>query len=306
MRRWRSELAVPGSNRRMMAKSRESGADLVFFDLEDAVAPAEKAAARALIVEALRDQAGMGYGAFRVNALDTPYFYRDFIDVVEGAGAFVGLIVLPKANRPADVIVVDRLLTQLELAVGLTEPIELEVQIETAAGLANCEAIAAASPRIQAITFGPGDMAASLGMPSAWIGVRDRWDEAYSGDRWHYAMSRIVVAARAAGVRAIDGPYADFREPDGLRRSCEVARALGFDGKWCIHPAQVATVNEVFTPSDDEVAWAKRVLEAFHTAAAEGAGAVSLDGRMLDGASARVAKRTLAAAGEEVIASPNL
>jgi citrate lyase beta subunit len=296
MRAWRSELAVPGSNPRMIQKAAGSDADVVLLDLEDAVAPAEKEPSRALVAAGLRDHdLGNKTAAFRVNALDTPFFYRDLIEVVEAAGDAVTLVVLPKVNRPEDVYVLDTLLSQLESNLRLTTRIGLELQIETAMGLVNCERIAAASSRIEAMTFGPGDFAASAGMPAAQIGMPDSWDARYPGHRWHYAMSRIVVAARAAGVRAIDGPYADFRDLVGLRRSCEIARALGFDGKWCIHPAQLPVVNEVFSPSEEEIAWARRVVAEFQAANERGAGAVAIDGKMIDGASIRMAERTLAA-----------
>jgi len=295
MRAWRSELAVPGSNERMIEKALASDADVVFLDLEDAVAPAEKSNSRTVVAQSIhgRDWGGKP-AAFRVNALDTAWFYRDLIEVVEAAGKALRLVVVPKVNRPEDVYVVDTLLRQLELAVGISQRIALEVQIETAEGLVKCEKIATASDRIDALTFGPGDFAASAGMPSTHIGMQDEWDARYPGHRWHYAMSKIVVAARAAGVRAIDGPYADFRDPDGLRRSCEIARGLGFDGKWCIHPAQIAVVNEVFSPSETEIAWARRVLDEARQAAEVGTGSVAIDGRMIDGASIRMAERTLA------------
>jgi citrate lyase beta subunit len=299
MRPWRSELAVPGDNDRMIDKAATSDADVVFLDLEDAVAPGEKEAARAVAAKALagREWGGKRVG-FRINALDTPYFYRDLIDVIELARTAVTSIVIPKINRPEDVYVVETLITQLERQVGHTGKINFEVQIETAEGLINCERIAAASSRVEAVTFGPGDFAASTGMPSKQIGAPDSWDAGYPGHRWHYAMSRIVIAARAAGVRAIDGPYSDFRDLDGLRRSCEVARALGFDGKWCIHPGQIPVVNEIFMPMQAEIAWARRVLAEYQTAMRERRGSLAIDGKMIDAASVRMAERTLSAVPE--------
>lgn len=292
---WRSELAVPGSNQRMISKALASEADVVFLDLEDAVAEGEKTAARATVAQAIREgDWGDKRPAFRVNPLDSPRFYRDLIDVVETAGERVALVVLPKVNRPEDVYVADTLLTQVEAHLGRSQKIGIEAQIETAEGLINCERVAAASPRVEALTFGPGDFAASAGMPAAKIGMPDAWDDRFPGHRWSYAMSRIVIAARAAGIRPIDGPFADFRDLEGLRRSAEIARALGFDGKWCIHPAQIPIVNDVFSPSEDEVAWARRVLAALAAAERAGAGAVDVDGQMLDGASIRMAQRTLA------------
>jgi citrate lyase beta subunit len=293
----RSELAVPASNPRMIDKALASDADVAFLDLEDAVAPSEKARARTHVIAALREKDWRGKPpAYRINALDTPYCYRDLIEVVEAAGDRLALVVVPKLNRPEDVHVVATLLNQVEQAAGIAHRIGLEVQIETAEGLINSERIAAASPRVEAITFGPGDYAASIGAPVTQLGVPDEWDAAYPGHRWHEPMSRILVAGRAAGIRVIDGPYADFRNEEGFRQSCRVARALGYDGKWCIHPAQIPIANEVFTPSEAEIAWARQVVDAYAAANATGLGAISIDGKMIDAASIRMAERILAAA----------
>jgi citrate lyase subunit beta/citryl-CoA lyase len=281
----------------MIAKALASAADVVMIDLEDAVAPEAKAAARTEVARALREGDWRGRPhTFRMNALDTAWFVRDLVEVIEGAESQVDLVVMPKAGRPEDVYAVAAILAALEMGLGREEPIGLEVQIETAAGLARCEAIGAASPRIEAFVFGPGDYAASVGMPLTAIGMPDRWDAAYPGHRWDYPLQRILVAARAAGVRAIDGPYADFRDLDGFRRSCQAARALGYDGKWCIHPDQVPVANEVFTPDEAEVAWAREVLAANAEAEREGRGSFALDGQMIDAASLRMARATLARA----------
>jgi citrate lyase beta subunit len=297
LRRARSVLATPGSNPRMIAKALASDADLVMLDLEDAVAPEQKAAARNEVARALREADWRGRPRLvRVNALGTPYFHRDLIDLVEQAGDRIDLVMLPKVERPAEVVAVDALLTGIEAARGIERPIGLEAQIETAAGLLAAPAIATASPRLEALVFGPGDYAASARMPLTAIGAPDEWDARYPGHRFGYAMHQIVVAARATGLRAIDGPYADVRDPDGLRRSALVARALGFDGKWCIHPSQIAIVNDVFSPDADEIAWARRVLEAADAARRDGRGALALDGRMIDAASLRMAEATLARA----------
>ena len=294
----RSVLAVPASNWRMIEKGVASDADVVFLDLEDAVALGEKAASRANVVRAVHD---LDWGAkprmYRVNALDTHYFYRDLIDVVESVGDRVDLVMLPKCHGPEDVYVVATLLRQIELGLGLDREIGLEIQIESPAGLIACDRIASASPRIESLVFGPGDYAASVGMPAAAIGGEDVWDAAYPGHRFHDVMHRILVAGRAANLRVIDGPYADFRDADGLRRSARRARALGYDGKWCIHPAQIAVVNEVFTPDAAEIAWTERVVNAARTASHSGQGSVALDGIMLDGASVRLAERTLGRTG---------
>ncbi len=295
MRAPRSVLAVPASNLGMAAKALASQADAVFLDLEDAVAPDEKAEARGKIVQALQELDWEDRPTlYRSNALDTPYFYRDVIEVVEEAGDRLDSILIPKVQRPEDLHVAATLLYQTELSAGL-EPgkIKIEGQIESARGLVSVDGIASATGRLMALHFGPGDFAASVRMPQTSIGVMDEWDEVYPGHRFHYAMQRIVVAARAADLRAVDGPVADYRDEDGLRKSCLLARSLGFDGKWCIHPAQIETVNEVFQPTEEETEWAKKVLKAYEEASAAGRGAITLDGQMIDAASIRMARNTL-------------
>jgi citrate lyase subunit beta / citryl-CoA lyase len=295
MRTPRSVLAVPASNLGMAEKALASPADAVFLDLEDAVAPDEKAEARGKIVQALQELDWRNRRTlYRSNALDTPYFYRDVIEVVEEAGDRLDSILIPKVQRPEDLHVAATLLYQTELSAGL-EPgkIRIEGQIESARGLVSVDGIASATGRLMALHFGPGDFAASVRMPLTSIGVMDEWDEVYPGHRFHYAMQRIVVAARAADLRAVDGPVADYRDEDGLRKSCLLARSLGFDGKWCIHPAQIETVNEVFQPTEEETEWAKKVLKAYEEASAAGRGAITLDGHMIDAASIRMARNTL-------------
>jgi citrate lyase subunit beta/citryl-CoA lyase len=291
----RSLLAVPATRRKMAEKALASAADAVFLDLEDAVAPDSKAEARKDIVCALKELEWRGRPTvFRANALDTPYFYRDLMEVVEGAGDSLDAVMIPKVNRPEDLCAVSILLSQLELAMDLEKGrIEIEAQIESAEGLANVDSIARATGRLTALHFGPGDFAASVSMPQTSIGVMDEWDEAYPGHRFHYAMQRIVVAARAAGLRVLDGPVADYGDEEGLRRSCLIARSLGFDGKWCIHPAQIAVVNDTFSPTDKEVDWARKVVVAYDEANAEGSGSVSVEGQMVDAASIKLARNTL-------------
>jgi citrate lyase subunit beta/citryl-CoA lyase len=294
MRPERSELAVPASNWRMIEKALASAADVTFLDLEDAVAPEEKAAARANVIRAVRDLNWQGKPRnFRVNGLETPFFYRDLIEIAEEVGDRLDLVIVPKVDRPEDIYVVATLLSQIEANGSFTNRIGLEVQIESAEGLINCERIATASPRVEALIFGPGDYAASVRMPLAAIGTEDEWDAVYPGHRFHDAMHRILVAGRAAGLRVIDGPYADFRDPDGLRAACLRARALGYDGKWCIHPTQIETVNEVFSPTERELVWARRVVEAYEVAGREGRGSIAIEGRMIDAASIRMAQVTL-------------
>ena len=295
----RSVLATPGSSPRMIAKALASDADVVMIDLEDAVAPDAKAAARTTVAEALREGDWRGRPrTFRINALDTAWFVHDLVEVIEGAPGQVDLIVVPKVGRPEDVHTVATILASLEVAAGARRPIALEAQIESAAGLARCEAISA-SPRVEALVFGPGDYAASVRMPLAAIGMPDRWDSDYPGHRWDYPLQRILVAARAAGVRAIDGPYADFRDRDGFRRSCLTARALGYDGKWCIHPDQIPMANEVFTPDAAELSWARDILAANAEAERQGRGSFALNGQMVDAATLRMARSTLARARPE-------
>jgi citrate lyase beta subunit len=291
----RSILAVPASNLEMAGKALASAADAVFLDLEDAVVPDEKADARKKVVQALKELDWRGRPTlYRTNALDTPYFYRDIIEVVEEAGDRLDTVMIPKVQRPEDLHVAATLLSQIELAVGLESgKVKIEAQIESAEGLVNVDDIVHATERLTALHFGPGDFAASLRMPQTSIGTMDEWDEAYPGHRFHYAMQRLVAAARAAGLRAIDGPVADYRDEEGLRGSCLIARSLGFDGKWCIHPAQIGVVNEVFSPTEREIEWAKKVVEAYEEANAAGSGAISVDGQMIDAASIKLAQNTL-------------
>jgi len=279
----------------MVEKGPFSGADLFFLDLEDAVAPSEKTSARENVVRAIKELNWRGRPTFyRINSLETPYFYRDLIEVVEDAGNVLDLILVPKVERPEDLNALDTILRSVEMNAGL-EPgkIKLEAQIETARGLVALDAIARATDRLEALVLGPGDFAASIRMPQTSIGTMDEWDEAYSGHRFHYAMQRIVVAARAADLRAIDGPVADYRDEEGLRKSCLISRSLGFDGKWCIHPSQIETVNEVFSPTEKELEWAKKVISAYEEANAAGSGAISVDGQMIDAASIKMAQNIL-------------
>jgi citrate lyase subunit beta/citryl-CoA lyase len=284
-------LFVPASRWPMIVKAASSAADAVCIDLEDAVAPAEKEAARANVARAFRElDFGPRLRMYRINALDTSFAYRDLIDVLEPAGAQVDLVMVPKVGGPEDLAFVDRLLGQIELARGRTRRVGIEAQIETARGFLYAREIAAASPRLEALIYGPGDYAAALRAPLASIGERDEHDALYPGHRWHAVMHTIVAAARAHGLRCLDGPFAGLKAPDELERASRVARALGFDGKQCIHPAQLETVNRVFSPSAAEVARAEAVLRAYAAAVAQGRGAASLDGKMIDAANLRVAQ----------------
>jgi citrate lyase subunit beta/citryl-CoA lyase len=282
-------LFVPASRWNMIEKAAASAADAVCLDLEDAVPPEEKAAARANIVRAFQTlDFGHRVRMFRINGLDTSFAYRDLIDVVEPAGAVIDLVMLPKAGHPRDVAFVATLLRQMG-----ADRIGIEAQIETAAGFLYAREIAESWPRLEGLIFGPGDYSASMQMPCASIGEADAHDAAYPGHRWHAVMHTIVAAARANGLRAMDGPYAAFRDAAGFEASCRLARAMGFDGKQCIHPSQLETANAIFAPTDDEVSHARRVVTAYEAAVADGRGAVSLDGRMIDAANIRMAQVVL-------------
>ena len=300
----RSELAVPGSNPKLFEKAATSAADVVFLDLEDAVAPDDKEQARKNVIEAIND---IDWGdktlSLRINGLDTHYMYRDVVDVLEQTGGRLDLIMVPKVGTAADVYGVDMLVTQIEDAKGRSKRIGFEHIIETALGMANVDEIAAASKRNESLHFGVADYAAStkarttvIGGPNALYGVlTDKTDDSdardyHWGDMWHYAISRMVVAARANGLRPIDGPFGDFQDPDGFRAQANRAACLGCEGKWAIHPSQIALANEVNSPSEAEVTKAKRILEAMEQAQKEGKGAVALDGRLIDIASIKQAE----------------
>ncbi len=287
MRLRRSELATPGSSEKMIAKAATSGADLVFLDLEDAVAPAQKAAARHHIVRGLNDlDWGKTVRAVRVNGAHTEWAHEDVITVVEGAGANIDVIILPKVKGPRDVWFFDTLLTQLETRLGLKNRIGLEVLIEEAEALAAVDRIAACSDRLEALILGVGDLSASLGVRVGHIG--QQVEGGYPGDIWHYARCRLICAARANGLDAIDGPYANFRNPDGYRREANWASTLGCVGKWAIHPSQVEVANDVFAPTPDEVALAHHMVEAYQAAERGGEGAKGIGGMMIDAATARI------------------
>jgi citrate lyase beta subunit len=289
----RSMLFVPATRLDRVAKAAASAADAVCVDLEDSVRAEEKASAREKAAEALRTiDFGGKLRLLRINGLDTAWAYRDVVDVVEAAGDRVDAIMLPKAGRPEDVMFVDTLLGQIERHRGFAQPIGIEAQIETAAGFLWIREIAASSARLEALIFGPGDYAASMQMPSRAIGEPDCHDDEYPGHRWHAVMHAIVAAARAHGLRAMDGPYAALRDAEGLARACRLARSLGFDGKQCIHPEQIATANGVFRPGREDVERARQVMEAYE-AGGEKRGALTHDGRMIDAANIRMSRVVL-------------
>jgi citrate lyase subunit beta/citryl-CoA lyase len=288
----RSNLAVPGSSPKMLEKAKGLPADQVFLDLEDSVAPLAKEEARANIVSALNEG---GYGgkvrSVRVNDLTTQWTYRDVITVVEGAGANLDAIMLPKVQAAEQVHWLDATLTQIEKTMGYeVGRIGIEAQIENALGLINVDAIAAASPRVETIIFGPADFMASINMKTLVVGEQP---PGYSeGDAYHYILMRILMAARAYDRQAIDGPYLQIRDVAGYRRVAERSAALGFDGKWVLHPGQVDVANEVYSPRQDDYDHSELILDAYHyyTSAAGGArGAVMLGSEMIDEASRKMA-----------------
>ncbi|MFY7064249.1 HpcH/HpaI aldolase/citrate lyase family protein [Nocardiopsis changdeensis] len=290
LRARRSVLAVPGSNPRFVEKARGLDADAFFLDLEDAVAPAEKEAARATVVAALNDG---GWGdrvrTVRVNDASTAWAYRDVIEVVEGAGANLDALVLPKVTAARDVQWLDTLLTQIERAVGLpVGRIGIEAQIEDAGGLTRVEEIAASSPRLETLVYGPADFMASLNMKTLVVGEQPPGYD--TGDAYHYVLMRILTAARAHGLQAIDGPYLQIRDVDAFRRAAGRTAALGFDGKWVLHPLQVEAANEAFAPSQEDYDHAELILDAYaHATEVERRGAVMLGEEMLDEASRKMA-----------------
>ena len=299
----RSELAIPGSQPQMFEKAAKLDVDVIFLDLEDAVAPNEKEQARKNIIKALNEiDWGNKSMSVRINGLDTHYMYRDVVDVVEQAGERLDLIMIPKVGTAADVYAVDMMVTQIEAAKGYKKRIGFEHIIETALCMQNVSEIAAASPRNESLHFGVADYAASTRARTTIIGgvnedysvltdpAKDGGREVHWGDMWHYALARMVVAARANGLRPIDGPFGDFSDPDGYRAAAKRAAVLGCEGKWAIHPSQAALANEVMSPSDSEVDRAERILKAMADAEKTGKGAVSLDGRLIDYASIRQAE----------------
>jgi citrate lyase subunit beta/citryl-CoA lyase len=286
----RCELACPGASPKMMAKAAASAADQVIFDLEDAVAVSEKVAARATVIEALRTlDFGDRIRAFRPNGLNTPFFYRDVIEVVEAAGAFIDVVVLPKVNGPEDALFADQLLTQIEQNMGLPiGRIQLEALIESAQAVLHAEAIATSTPRLGGLIFGMLDFAGD-------IGAKETGEEQFL--YYNYAKAKTVVAAKAAGITAMDSITPAIRDPEACRRDAERAARMGFDGKWAIHPSQIEIINTAFTPTAEEIAKAQRILRAYDEAGAvAGRGALVLDDEMVDAATLRLGARTLAIA----------
>ncbi len=307
----RSELAVPGSQSQLFEKALRSAADIVFLDLEDAVAPDDKEKARKLVIEALNDlDWSTKTVSVRVNGLDTHYMYRDVVDVVEQAGHALDLLMIPKVGTAADVYAIDMLVTQIETARGIGHRIGFEHVIETALGMQNVSGIAAASSRNESLHFGVADFAASTRARTTGIGGAnpdysvltdadaDGSRQLHWGDMWHYSLARLVIAARANGLRPVDGPFGDYSDDEGYLSAAGRAAALGCEGKWAIHPRQIALANSAMSPTAAQVTQARRILEAMAEAEAAGKGAVSLDGRLIDFASVRQAEAMVAKADQ--------
>ena len=286
----RSELAVPGSSPEMFEKALNSKADYIFLDLEDAVSPMDKISARQNVIKALKEINWREKGktiSVRINSPDTYYMYRDLIDIVEEVGEKLDTILLPKAGTASDVYMIDCLLTQIETSKKLNNKIGIECLIETALGMSNIKEIAKSSDRLEALHFGVADYAASLRARTVFIGGLN---PDYPGDQWHHGLSQLVMTCRAYGLRAIDGPFGDFNDPDAYIEAAKRGAAIGIEGKWAIHPSQIELANKVFSPPSSEVTKAKRILEELDKAAKAGKGAAQLDGRMIDAASARMAE----------------
>ncbi|WP_284165751.1 L-malyl-CoA/beta-methylmalyl-CoA lyase [Frigidibacter sp. SD6-1] len=293
----RCQLFGPGSRPALFEKMAASAADVINLDLEDSVAPADKPEARRNIIKAINEvDWGKKYLSVRINGLDTPFWYRDVVEVLEEAGERIDQIMIPKVGCAADVYAVDALVTAIEAAKLRQKRISLEVIIETAAGIAHVEEIAASSPRLQAMSLGAADFAASMGMQTTGIGgtqenyYMQRGEARHWSDPWHWATAAIVAACRTHGILPVDGPFGDFSDDEGFRAQARRAATLGMVGKWAIHPKQVALANEVFTPSEAQVTEAREILAAMEAAKAAGQGAATYKGRLIDIASMRQAE----------------
>ena len=288
----RCQLSVPGSSEKMMTKAAALAVDHIFLDLEDAVAPAEKPSARGKIVEALNNlDFGNSVRCVRINDIETPWAYKDIIEVVTGAGENLDTIMIPKVKHAHEVKWVDILIHQIEQDIGLKQRIGIELLIEEVEGIQNVDEIATATPRLEAMVFGMGDYSASQG-----VDVKEAMssgDSVYPGDIWHYQRQRVVIACRAAGIDAVDGPFGNFRDPESYEREATRAMVLGCVGKWAIHPAQVEIAQRVFSPTEEEVERARKIVQAYDAAVARGEGAAQVDDAMIDAASVRLVQNTL-------------
>jgi len=287
----RSQLFVPASRKDMIKKASRSTADIVCIDLEDSVAPDLKEASRKNVIQALQQiDFGKRVRMVRINALDTAFAYRDVIDIVEGVGNNIDHFMLPKVQKHEDVSFLDTLLSQIESHMRLPHRIGISAQIETAGGYLNLREIGQCSSRLKSLIFGPGDYAASMQMPLENICEPDMHDAIYPGHRWHAVIHTLVAVARHNGLQCVDGPYADYKDEEGFMIACKIALAMGFDGKQCIHPAQLAIANSIFSPSKEEIKRAVAIVEAYESVVEEGHGAISLNGKMIDKVNLRIAE----------------
>lgn len=287
----RSNLSVPGHLKKMHGKASESNADVIMLDLEDSVPVEEKTNARDQVIDSLLHlNWERKTVTVRINALDTPFAYKDLLQIAENAGHIIDAIVIPKVSHPGDIFFADRMLNGIEMAKDNSMLIGLEASIETAEGLLHATNIILASRRVKTLVFGIADYSASIGARLVSIsGHGEKEEDLYPGHRWHFAISNMVMHAKANGALAIDAPYGNFKDTEGLRRSAVMACALGCDGKWAIHPSQIDVINEVFTPSQEEIALAAKVIKANAQAQSEGKGAIAVEGRMVDQATVRLA-----------------
>lgn len=287
----RSILSVPGHVEKMHAKAAASPVDVIMLDLEDSVPLAAKEGARRQVIQSLRSVEWQSKTVtVRINGIDSAFAHQELIEITAAAGDLLDTIVVPKVNHPGDIHFVSRMLDGIERAEGMTRPIGIEASIETTEGLAAAMRIARASDRLRTLVFGIADYSASVGARLVSIsGHGEKEEEIYPGDRWHFALSRLVMAAKANGLMAIDAPYGNFKDPQGLKKAASKSCALGCDGKWAIHPAQIETINQVFSPSAEEIQRALKIIQASEVAKAKGLGAVAVEGRMVDQATVRLA-----------------
>ncbi|SFM40761.1 HpcH/HpaI aldolase/citrate lyase family protein [Thermodesulforhabdus norvegica] len=291
----RSILSVPGNREKMIEKSRRLPADVVMLDLEDSVPVDQKDEARKLVISALQNGTWRAPTlSVRINPMDSPWAYRDIVDIVEKCGRVLHTVVIPKVEDPCEVKAVDYFIGQIELNCGFPSGrIGLEASVETAKGMILVEDIAVSSRRLETLVFGIADYTSSVGAPAVGVSGHGEAEDFYPGHRWHFPMSRLVMAAKAAGLMAVDAPYGDFKDIEGLRRSCLISRGLGYDGKWAIHPDQLSIINELFAPSPEDVERSLKIVREYEKAREEGRGTCSVDGKMIDGATLRLARQTL-------------
>jgi len=291
----RSILSVPGHQQKMHVKASQTNADVIMLDLEDSVPVQDKVTARSQVVQSLTTMNWQNkVMTVRINSLDTQFAYQDLIELGEHAGQSINAFVIPKVNHPGDIYFVDRLLQGIELSKKFSQHLLIEASIETAQGLENVSAIAKVSHRLIALVFGIADYSASIGARLISIsGHGENEDVIYPGHRWHFALSRMVMAAKANGLFAIDAPYGNFKDHEGLNQSASMAAALGCNGKWAIHPSQIDTIHTVFTPTQEEIQRATQIITAFELQSNCSKGAIAIEGRMVDHATYRMAKQLL-------------